>query len=148
MTCGRIKIRMVALDFQNLGVSATGVQVMDARIRQEVEQKAPAASRSHFKAFCHPSQRDAVTALAGLGWRNQSAPSDLDAAIVQQCRSYCGQDPQHAALFICSKDGDFASLVEDMRGRGVRVYVMGPHDSSRALIRAAGNGRIQLPYFG
>ena len=147
MTCGRIRIRMVALDFQNLGVTATGVQAMDARIRQEVERNAPATRRSHFKAFCHPSQRDAVTALAGLGWRNQSASSDLDAAIVQQCRSYCGQDPQHTALFICSRDGDFVGLVRQMRSWGVSVYVMGPHNTNRRLVQEAGSGWIQLPSF-
>ena len=147
MTSGNRNRVMVALDFQNLGVSPNGVQAMNDRIRQEVAQRVSSAGRSLFKAFCRPDQRAAVTVLAGLRWRNRSASTDLDGAIVQQCMSYCGQDPGHTTLFICSRDGDFAGLVSEMREWGVLVYVMGPHNTNRRLIQEAGNGWIQLPNF-
>ena len=147
MTSGRRHRVMVALDFQNLGVSANSVPAMDAHIMREVERIIPTWEDGLFKAFCRPDQRAAIDALARLEWRNQSDSSDLDAAIVQQCMSYCGQDRGHTVLFICSRDGDFVGLVRQMRSWGVSVYVMGPHNTNRRLVQEAGSGWIQLPSF-
>lgn len=147
MTSGNRNRVMVALDFQNLGVTANNVPALDAHIVREVERIIPTWDDGLFKAFCRPNQRAAINALAGLQWRNQSSPTDLDEAIVQQCMSYCGQDRGRTILFLCTKDGDFVNLVRHLRGRGVLVYVMGPHNTNRHLIQEAGNGWIQLPNF-
>ena len=143
MTSGRRNRRMVALDFQNLGVAAGDVKVMDTRIMNEIGRVAPSTNHEVFRAYCRPDQQAAITELERLHWRIQSNRADLDGSIIQQCRSYCGQDPDATVLLICSKDGDFVDLVEEMRDWGVLVYVMGPSDASRRLVQAAGSGWIR-----
>jgi len=143
MTSGRRHRVMVALDFQNLGVSAGNVEAMDTRIMTEVRRVAPSTNHELFRAYCRPDQQAAVAELERLDWRTQSNRDDLDGSIIQQCRSYCGQDPDATILFICSKDGDFVDLVAEMRDWGVQVYVMGPRDSSQRLVQAAGSGWIR-----
>ena len=147
MTSGNRNRVMVVLDFQNLGVTASRVPALNSQIMREIERIIPTWEDDLFKAFCRPDQRRAVNVLAGLHWRNQSETADLDEAIIQQCMSYCGKDRERTILFLCTKDGDFGSLVRQLRSRGVLVYVMGPHDTNRSLIREAGNGWIQLPDF-
>lgn len=147
MTSGNRNRVMVALDFQNLGVTASRVPALNSHIMREIERILPAWEDDLFKAFCRPDQRTAVNVLAGLHWRNQSSTTDLDEAIVQQCLSYCGQYRERTILFLCTRDGDFASLVRQLRSRGVLVYVMGPRNTNRSLIREAGNGWIQLSDF-
>ena len=140
--------RMVALDFQNLGISANTVQVMDDYIMREVDRIVPSANQELFRAYCRPDQRAAIAELDRLNWRTQSDRGDLDGAIIQQCKSFCGQDPDSTCLVLATKDGDFASLVEEMRDWGTLVYVMGPYDSSQHLKEVAGFGYwIQWPYF-
>lgn len=138
---------VVMLDFQNLGVTAQRVPALDHFIIKEIEKVGQSVEGGIFKAFCRPDQREAMAALKGLDWRTKSDESDMDTPIIQESKSDCGHDPDDTTLVICSKDGDFSELVEEMRAWGTQVFVMGPHDSSRNLREVAGRFWIPLPYF-
>ncbi len=133
---------IVMLDFQNLGASAAEIQDLDDRIMSEIDSIAPSTDSEIFKAFARPDQQDAVNELRRLKWRVKTDNANMDQAIIQQSKSDCGHDPDDTTLVICSKDGDFAPLIEDMREWGVRVYVMGPHDISKRLGDTAGLGYL------
>ena len=147
-TQGQRNRLVVVLDFQNLPVSAADVPKMDELVMRELDRISPSSDQDLFKAFCSADQGNAAAELRRLKWRVRVGESDLDTQIVQECKSDCGHNPDDTILVICSKDGDFAGLVEEMRGWGVLVYVMGPHDSSLRLREAAGYSYwIQWPYF-
>ena len=146
MTSGRRHRVMVALDFQNLGVSAGNVEAMDNWIEGEVDRWFSTISHEVYRAYCRPDQEAAIAELRRSGWRVTPIASDADHRIIQDVRSYCGESPENTAVFLCSKDGGFTSLVQELRDRGVDVYGMGPSDSSQRLIQAIGRRRwIQYP---
>lgn len=146
MTSGRRHRIMVALDFQNLGVSAGNVEAMDNWIVGEVDRRFPTTDHEVYRAYCRPNQDAAIAELRRLQWRVTPTDSDADQRIIQEAKSYCGESPENTAVFLCSKDGGFTSLVQELRNRGVDVYGMGPSDSSQRLIQAIGRRRwIQYP---
>ena len=146
MTSGRRHRVMVALDFQNLGVSAGNVEAMDSWIRGEVDRRFRTASHEVYRAYCRPDQVAATAVLRRLHWRVTPTDSDADQRIIQDAKSYCGESPEDTVLFLCTKDGDFVNLVQEMRHRGARVYGMGPSNSSQGLMQTIGRRRwIQYP---
>lgn len=136
--------RIVMWDFQNVAVAASDIQRVDGEIMKSLDGISTSSDHDLFKAFCRPDQHAATEELKRLKWRVKERKDDLDPALFQECRSDCGQAPTDTILVICTKDGDFAKLVEEMRESGVQVYVMGPKNSSQRLIRAAGSGWIDL----
>ena len=146
MTSGRRHRVMVALDFQNLGVSAGNVEAMDNWIRGEVDRRFPATSHEVYRAYCRPDQVAATAVLRRLHWRIKAATSDADRWITQETKSYCGESPRSTVVFLCSKDRDFSGLVQELCNRGVEVYGMGPSGASQRLVQAVGRQRwIQYP---
>ena len=132
---------VVVLDFQNLGVTARNITKMDDFIMEGVDRIAPQTDHEVFKAFARSDQDAAVSELRKLKWRVKADKANMDSAIIQQAKSDCGHDPEKTVLVICSKDRDFASLIQEMRDWGVEVYLMGPHDVSQRLKEAVGHGR-------
>lgn len=146
MTSGRRHRVMVALDFQNLGVSAENVEAMDSWIRGEVDRRFPVTSHEVYRAYCRPNQEAAIAELRRLRWRVKATTSDSDQWIIQETKSYCGESPGNTVVFLCSKDRDFSGLVQELRNRGVDVYGMGPSGASQRLVQAVGRQRwIQYP---
>ena len=127
---------VVVLDFQNLGITARDISKMDDFLMEKLDRIAPQTELEVFKAFARPDQEAAISELKKLKWRVKADKVNLDSAIVQQVKSDCGHDPENTVLVICSRDGDFASLVREMQDWGVEVYLMGPADTSQRLIHA------------
>lgn len=146
MTNGRRNRVFVALDFQNLGVTANNVEAMDDWIVGEVRRRCASNSHEVYRAYCRPDQQAAIDELRGLEWRVKPDTSDLDPWISQEAKSYCGESPNSTALFLCTRDGDFTGLVQEVWANGVRVYLMGPSDTNRRLVEIVGRRRwIQWP---
>ena len=146
MTGGRRNRVMVLLDFQNLGVSAGNVAAMDGWIVGEVDRRFPSTNHEVYRAHCRPDQEAAIAELRRLKWRVKATTSDADRWIIQDAKSYCGKSPGETVLFLCTKDGDFAGLVQEMQNWGVQVYEVGPWDVSRHLLQAVGRPNwIQWP---
>lgn len=141
MTSGNRDRVMVLLDFQNLGVSANSVEAMNGWIVGEVNRRFPSTSHEVYRAHCRPNQQAAIAELRRLRWRVNPSDSDVDEWIIQDARSYCGESPGNTVLFLCTKDGGFAGIVQELRNRGVQVYGMGPSNSSHRLVQAIGRRR-------
>ena len=136
--------RIVMWDFQNVAVAASDIQRVDTEIMDTLNRICASADHDLFKAFCHPDQHAATAELRKLKWRVKKRTDDIDQVLVQECKSDCGQSPDEVVLVICTKDGDFAPLVKEMRDWGVEVYVMGPKGTNKRLIETAGSHWIEL----
>ena len=134
-------------DFQNLPVSAEEVLQRDKWIRDELDRRCTTVTHKVFKVFARsmsfaPFLHDeAIELLDNAGWRIWEDSEDLDEDIIQQCRSDCGQDPEGTILVLVTRDGDYRELIDDMRNKGVRVYLMAPQDAGRKLVSAVGEKR-------
>ena len=131
---------VVMVDFQNLGISAKNVAQFDSWIRATVEQKATSATKKHFKAFGGTNQAAAIDKFSGLKWKSSKRSEDSDDAIIMESKSNCGHDPSDTVLVIATKDGGFASLVNEMKQWGVMVYIVGPESTSQKLQQAVEKG--------
>ena len=137
---------LVNLDFQNLGLTANDVPAFDAWLRDELNRRFPHTANRWFKGFCAPHQSAAAEELERLGWRIWEDSDDLDSEIVSQSRSDCGRKPANTILVLGSKDGDFAGLITEMRGKGALVYLTAPAGISQRLAQAVGEDwRIPWP---
>lgn len=130
-----LKVAVFA-DFQNIGVSARDVPQFDKHVRDAVERLFPNPQHTLFKAFVSPNQ--AKESLKQKGWRIKKGTGDLDNAIIQQAKAYCGEKPTKTALVLITKDGDFSGLVNEQKGKGVQVYLMSPPNPSKKLLDAVG----------
>ena len=111
-----------------------------------MDRIAPNTEHEVFKAFARPDQDAAAGELKKLKWRVKADKGNMDPSIIQQAKSDCGHDPDNTVLVMCSKDGDFASLIQEMRDWGVDVYLFGPSDTSQKLKSAVAYGRhVQMP---
>lgn len=133
---------VIMADFQNLGVSTQNVQAFNDFVRSEVNRRVPGATSTIFKAFSSPHQSEATDGLQSLGWRIWEDESDWDDDIAQQAKSDCGADPQGIALFLITRDGDFVDLVNVLRRRGVRVYLLARPNANQNLLDAVGSRRV------
>ena len=79
--------------------------------------------------------------LMDLGWRVWEDEDNMDEDIIDQSRSDCGAEPEGTILVLITKDGDFADMIEELRAKGVRVYLMAPRDASDDLVEAVGDKR-------
>ena len=134
-------------DFQNLPVSAGEVLQRDKWIRDELDRRCTTVTHKVFKAFARSMSfalfmpDGAIELLDNAGWRIWKDSEDLDEDIIQQCRSDCGQDPEGTILVLATRTGNYRELIDDMRSKGVRVYLMAPQDVSRKLVSAVGEKR-------
>ena len=81
-----------------------------------------------------------------MGWRIQEYSHDIDEELDSQSWSDCNQSPKDTIFVLITRDGDFTGLIEDLRNKGVRVYLMAPKDSNQNLIKAIGEKRwISFP---
>ena len=133
---------VVMADFQNLGVSTQNVQAFNDFVRNEVHRRVPGATTTLFKAFSGPHQSAATDRLQSLGWRIWEDPGNWDDDIAQQAKSDCGADPQSSVLFLITRDGDFAELINELKRRGVRVYLLAHPDANQNLLTAVGSRRV------
>ena len=121
----------VMADFQNLGVSANKVAKFNKHIRDAVERLFPNPKHTLFRAFTSPNQ--AGDTLRQNNWKVKEGRGNWDENIIQQAKAYCGEDLKGTALVLITKDGDFADLLKELKGKGVQVYLMSPANPSKKL---------------
>jgi DNA-binding XRE family transcriptional regulator len=139
-TKGRHRL-IVMWDFQNVGVSSSHVTEVGGQIRGSLLGKFSSTKQHLFKAFAHPDQSDATDLLSDLGWRVWEDDSDMDEEIIDQSRSDCGAEPGATILVLITRDGDYAEMIEELKTKGVRLYLMAPKEASEDLIEAVGKRR-------
>ena len=139
-----VAVRDVALvywDIQNLAPSYSNAAEWDAFIRSEVHRRVPKAKRILLKAFSSTTHQLATNELEKKEWRVWEDHGDWDEDIYDQAMSDAGQSPRHTVVFLVTADGDYADMVEELRNRGVRVYLIAPSTASKSLISAVGEKR-------
>ena len=133
---GRTRL-LVFWDFQiQRPSSATSVRKADEAIRQELRARFPAVASSSFKAISYPDDSRAILydsrAIDELielgGWRVWEDTEDMSDEIISQSKSDCGHEPEDTILVLLTHPGrdEFADLVQELRSRGVEVYLMSP----------------------
>ncbi len=137
MKHGRSRL-VVAWDFQNLAISSIEVSEKNNLIREYLKQRFPTISYSLYKVFSSSIHTPATDELSKLGWRIQEFDRDVDEELDSQVWSDCNQDAEDTIFILITRDGDFVDLIEDLRNKGVRVYLMAPEHSSQRLIEAVG----------
>ena len=144
-----LEVRDTALvywDIQNLAPSLVNVSEWDTFIKSEVHRRVPQVDRKLLKAFSNPTHQLATNQLEEKGWRVWEDYGDWDEEIYDQAMSDAGQSPRRTVVFLITTDGDHADTVQELRRRGVRVYLLAPSTASDALTSAVGARRwIQLP---
>jgi len=139
-TKGRHKL-IVMWDFQNVGVSNSDVTEVSKQIKGSLLSKFSSTKQHLFKAFSHPTQSDATDVLSNLGWRIWEDDADMDEEIIDQCRSDCGVEPGATILVLITKDGDFVDMIDELKTKGVRIYLMAPINANEDLIETVGKKR-------
>jgi len=139
-TKGRYKL-IVMWDFQNVGVSSSDVTEVSKQIKGSLVAKFSSTKQHLFKVFSHPDQSDATDILSDLGWRIWEDDADMDDEIIDQSRSDCGAEPGATILVLITKDGDFVDMIDELKTKGVRIYLMAPKNANKDLIEAVGKKR-------
>ncbi len=148
MKKGRSRL-VVSWDFQNSGWSYTDVVKKGDSIKELLEKRFPSLNSSLFKVFASPFQSSATDQLDKHGWRPQVFNRDIDDELDSQAWSDCNQDPQDTIFVLITADGDFVDLIESLRSKGVRVYLMSPENTNRRLIEVVGKkNHIPIEFWG
>ncbi len=150
MVVGQRTRPLVYWDAQNLAPSADAVEQYDQFIEQAVKQRVWGNWEGEvFKAWVSQPSGQVAKKLRELGWRVPKSSADCDTAIHHQALSDVGQDPDNTIVFLITRDGDYAGLVEELRNRNVEVYLIASTDASHSLINTVGFGNlIRLPFAG
>ena len=139
--------RIIAIwDFQNVGMTDYYVKTASDWLKEQLTRISPSINNRLLKVFAQPNQSAASDILSDQGWRVWEDETDLDDDIYDQARSDCLQDPQSNILVLITKDGDYKELIEEHQQKGVRVYLIGPWDTSRDIREIVGTKRfIEFP---
>jgi transcriptional regulator with XRE-family HTH domain len=142
---------VVIWDFKNLEVN--GYQAAEAGkwIRNELESKFSSTTYHLYQAFALPRQSEATDILIDNGWHVWEENHDIDDEIYDQCLSVCGQDPNGTILVLMTRDSDFTGLIQELKAKGVRVYLLAPNQYSQRLLANFGKKRFipwpsHIPY--
>ena len=141
---------LVVWDFSDFAPHPQHVPNVDAWVREVCEKRISTAAQRTFKAFVPATQWsspfDPGDALLDRGWKVWEEGEDLEEAIIEHCKSDCGQDPLDTTLVLVARDGDYSDMVNELKGRGVRVYLLG-FGCSQELVNAVGERRhIEMPW--
>lgn len=131
---------------QSLGmILEEGLARLDALITNEVRKRVPKATRELFKAFVNRSSAFPKD-LRALGWRVWEPglyDADWEENLYDQALSDAGQNPSGSVVFLITADAAYVDLIEDLRARDVRVYLMTTRSASAPpeLMAAVGKRR-------
>ena len=119
---------LVYWDMQTIAPASVGaVDALDRAIRKEVDQRVPRGARRLFKAFSHPVHSAMTDRLMTLKWGVWEDNDDLTEDILHHALSDAGQDPSGSVVYLIAADGRLETLIQELRDRNVRVYVMTLH---------------------
>ena len=131
---------------QGLGMHLeAALERLDALITDEVRKRVPKASRELFKAFVSRSSAFPKD-LRNLGWRVWEPglhDANWEETLYDQALSDTGQNPSGSVVFLITTDSTYIDLIEDLQGRGARVYLITTPNASapHELIAAVGRRR-------
>ena len=138
---------IVTWDFEGVAVQSHQLPEIESWIKSELDRRFSSSSQKLFKAFAWTSQSKEADELSGMGWRVFEDDEGLVDAIYDDARSDCGHDPTDTTYVLIAKEELYVELVNELRDRGVRVYLITPpRNYEQALIEAVDSKRwIMLP---
>ena len=141
---------LVVWDFPDLATQTQHLPEFDAWLRAECEKRFSTTNQRVFKSFVRAnpgfSVYDPTDSLENHDWDVWGENDDLDEKIIHHCKTYCGQDPSRTVLVLVARDGDYADMINELKSRGVRVYLIG-FGCSQKLVNAVGENRlIEMPW--
>lgn len=125
----------VYLDAQNLDLN----KERDEFIKAECKKRFPAASVTR-NAFARPDQAAAIR--KHKGWIVKEDKANWDQRIADQARGDTRKKPTSKVVFLITMDKGFATLVGELKQRGVRVYLFALGNVSPELAEAVGKKRV------
>ena len=146
---GRSRL-IVSWDFQNLPLNWLDVYASGKSkyIKEAIAQKFPEVSYSLYKLFASPIHSNVTSELVNQGWRLQEFEHDIDAELDAQSWSDCSQAPEETIFILITRDSDYVDLIEELRKRGVIVYLMAPENGSKRLFETVGERwRMKYPSY-
>lgn len=112
--------------------------VFAGAIRQEAVKRVSKATHRLYKAFSRPHHSHLTDPLAEEGWRVWEDNVDWTDQITHDALSDTGVNPESSVVFLVTTDARFVSLIEDLRRRRVRVYLITQANVSQELVSAVG----------
>ncbi len=141
---------LVVWDFPNLAAQIQHLPHLDAWLRAELEERFSTTAQRKFKAFVRSTPGysffDPTETLENHDWDVWEESDDLDEKIIHHCSTYCGQDPSRTILVLITRDGGYAEMINELKSRGVRVYLLGVGHSQDLIDAASKNHLIELPW--
>ena len=133
-------------DMANVPVSSFQAERADEFIRQAINERVPHAKTTLLKAFSRPQDSQATDILEARGWRVWEDAGNWDEEIFDHALSDSGQAPDETVVFLITMDAGFVDLVQDLKERGVRVYLIAPPQVAPSFVDAVGSRRhIPMP---
>ena len=141
---------LVVWDFPNLTARTQRVSDLDTWLRAECESRFSTTKQRAFKVFVRTTPGFSVFSpsdtLENHDWDVWEEGDDLDEKVIHHCKTYCGQDPSRTVLVLLARDGDYADMIDELKGRGVRVHLIS-FGCSQELVDAVGEKQlIELPW--
>ena len=125
----------VYLDAQNLDLS----EERDKFIKAECKRRFPSAHLM-LNAFVRPNQAAAIRKRGG--WSIKEDKANWDQRIADQARGDTRKKPTSKVVFLITMDKGFATLVGELKQRGVRVYLFALGNVSPELAEAVSKKRV------
>jgi transcriptional regulator with XRE-family HTH domain len=136
---------IVIWDFQTTGSPAPWVQYAHDAIMSEFKKRF-AGMIPIFKAFTHPTQTEAAKVLKSLDWRITEGGNEVYDYIVEDAKSDSGHNPESSVLVLISSDNGFIDLIEELKSKGVQVYIVSPQTFNNKLIQTVGPAN-SIPWY-
>ncbi len=128
---------MVAWDFQNRGLGAVDVVHEWPFAKKYLDLHFPKAHANRsLRAYPTLFQNEARKELENFGFEITQSAYNVDSQIVRDVKDYCLVNPSKVVFVLISDDGDFVSLLRELRQAGVDCYVWGSDRCSQRLIAA------------
>jgi len=136
---------IVIWDFQTTGSPALWVQYAHDTIMSELKKRF-GGMIPIFKAFTHPTQAEAAKVLKSLDWRITEEENEAFDYIVEDAKSDSGHNPESTVLVLISSDNGFADLIEELKSKGVQVFVISPQTYNNKLVEKVGPAN-SIPWY-
>ena len=136
---------IVSWDFQNLPLSWVDVEEQSKVIKDQLVKKFPEVSYSLYKVFTSPQHSIAYNGLREQDWRIQEYNYNIDEELDTQSWSDCNHAPDDTIFVLITRDRDYVELIQELRKKGVMVFLIAPADGSQRLIETVGKRRL-IPF--
>jgi transcriptional regulator with XRE-family HTH domain len=131
---------IVVWDYQNMGIRYGGFGETAEQLLRFIRSRYPGISIAHAVVFTdHMSGWQIRSEIQDAQFElDDSESGDRDSDIAELLLRLSAKKAGRTVVFLVSKDGDFATTIEQVRAKGAHVWVWGGGEESERLVRAVG----------